>query len=72
MFWNVSGIRNKDKRFWEYIKEFDIIGLTETWVEEKDWKKVKANLPGNFIWRCTHAKRIHKKRKSFRRNNNRN
>ncbi|CAD6227409.1 GSCOCG00012001001-RA-CDS, partial [Cotesia congregata] len=30
VFWNVAGIRNKDKEFWEFLKQFDVIGLTET------------------------------------------
>lgn len=34
LFWNVAGIINKDKGFWEYIKEFDFISLCETWLEE--------------------------------------
>lgn len=30
LFWNVAGIINKDKGFWEYIKDFDFISLCET------------------------------------------
>lgn len=34
-FWNVAGLDSKDTQFWECIKEFDIIGIVETWIEEK-------------------------------------
>ncbi|KAL6265665.1 hypothetical protein P5V15_002462 [Pogonomyrmex californicus] len=40
-FWNVAGLDNKDAQFWEYIKKFDIIGMVETWIEEKCWYKSK-------------------------------
>lgn len=34
-FWNVAGLDNKDRQFWDYVAKFDYIGLVETWVEEK-------------------------------------
>lgn len=34
-FWNVVGLDNKDRQFWDYVAKFDYIGLVETWVEEK-------------------------------------
>lgn len=42
VFWNVAGIKNKENEFWKYLGEFDVVGLVETWVEEKagkDWKR---------------------------------
>ncbi|TGZ46495.1 Uncharacterized protein DBV15_11693 [Temnothorax longispinosus] len=41
MFWNVTGLSRKDRDFWDYVKKFDIVNLTETWIEEKGWKKIK-------------------------------
>lgn len=38
IFWNIAGLRNKDKVVWKFIKEGDFVSLTETWVEEKDIK----------------------------------
>lgn len=35
IFWNTAGIGNKDEEFWKYLREFDIINLTETWIELK-------------------------------------
>lgn len=34
-FWNIAGLMNKDKQFWEYLKEYDIVGLIETWIKVK-------------------------------------
>lgn len=36
LFWNVVEIKNKDEEFWEFIKEHEIVGLTETWLEDKE------------------------------------
>ena len=35
MFWNVAGLRNKDRNFWKEISEWDVVVLTETWTEMK-------------------------------------
>lgn len=34
VFWNVTGIYNKDREFWRSVTDFDFISLYETWVEE--------------------------------------
>jgi len=61
IFWNVAGLKKKDRDFWKYIKEFDFISLCETWVEEKDWNKLKGYLPNTHMWECRYAKRDNKK-----------
>lgn len=33
-FWNVAGLRNKDKDFWEGLKEWDVVILNEKWVDK--------------------------------------
>lgn len=50
IFWNTAGIGNKDEEFWKYLREFDIINLTETWIELKNWKKAEKWLPKEFMW----------------------
>ncbi|XP_043604110.1 LOW QUALITY PROTEIN: golgin subfamily A member 6-like protein 22 [Bombus pyrosoma] len=60
-FWNVAGLIGKDKEVWEYLKTFDVIGLTETWTQESNWEKVKYRLPKEFEWKCRAARRIRKK-----------
>lgn len=56
-FWNMAGLYNKDRQFWDYIKSFDYIGLIETWVDEKQWNKIKENMPDAFNWKCQYAKK---------------
>lgn len=65
VFWNVAGLRKKceNEQFLEYIKKFDIIGMVETWIEEKDWNNMKELLPKEFRWRCQY---IGKKKKRGR------
>lgn len=29
-FWNVAGLTNKDREFWESLKNWDVMVLTET------------------------------------------
>ena len=36
-FWNVAGLKRKDEGFWRGLEEWDVMVLSETWVEEKDW-----------------------------------
>lgn len=31
-FWNVAGLENKDREFWEGLKEWNVIFLIETWM----------------------------------------
>lgn len=31
-FWNVASLENKDREFWEGLKEWDVIFLIETWI----------------------------------------
>jgi len=60
-FWNVAGLGNKDRKFWESLKKWDVVTLVETWTEEKGWEKVKERLPGGFVWRTQGVKRKKKK-----------
>jgi len=45
VFWNVTGLRNKDKEFWTGLVEEDVMVLSETWADEKRWERVKRNIP---------------------------
>lgn len=60
-FWNIAGIINKCDETWEYLDIFDIIGLIETWIEEKEWKKIKNKMSNKFNWICTPARKENKK-----------
>ena len=61
LFWNVAGLLNKDKEFFKYLREFEVICLTETWVGGNSWDKLRKNLPAEYIWRCLPAKKLKNK-----------
>lgn len=48
VFWNVAGLGNKDKNFIERIKEWDLVIMSETWVENKGWESIRKRLPRGF------------------------
>ncbi|KMQ82048.1 hypothetical protein RF55_24379, partial [Lasius niger] len=60
-FWNVAGLGNKDVDFWEGLREWDIIFLIETWVEERGWERIRGRLPAGYSWEAQHAKKKNKK-----------
>lgn len=70
LFWNVAGIKKKERDFWNYIERFDVVGLCETWLEEKEWMKMEKLLPKAFNWCSQHTER-EEERQSEGRNNNR-
>lgn len=41
MFLESGRIKYKREDVWKYLKSFGIRGLTETWIEEKKWEKLK-------------------------------
>jgi exonuclease III len=61
VFWNVAGIKTKEDEFWKYLGEFDVVGLVETWVEEKGWERLERRMPREFEWKCQYADRESKK-----------
>lgn len=36
-----SEIRKKEEYFWDFKKQFVIVVLVETWLEEKSWEKIR-------------------------------
>lgn len=58
-FWNVAG--NKEGEFWEGIREWKVVVMTETWMEEKRWDRVKNKLPKEYGWRVQWARKGSKK-----------
>lgn len=57
---NVAGLGGKDRGFWKELEEWDVIVMSETWVEEKGWGRVKDKLPAGFICKMQAAKRRNK------------
>jgi hypothetical protein len=40
LYWTVADLRKKKREeFWDYLRQCEIVGLVETWVEELTWKK---------------------------------
>jgi hypothetical protein len=31
LYWKVVGLRKKEAKFWEYVRQLEIVGLVETW-----------------------------------------
>ena len=60
IFWNVAGVSTLSRETWEEIKKFEIIGLTETWLEENNEKILDRHLQ-EYNWETIAAKRIRKK-----------
>lgn len=48
VFWNVVGLNNKDCEFWKKLKEWDVMVMMETWVDEKNWRKIRERLPRGY------------------------
>lgn len=48
-FWNVAGLENKDREFWEKLEEWDIMFLSETWLHKKGWERVRRWLPKDYM-----------------------
>lgn len=61
VWWNVAGVINKNREFWNRLTDWDVIVMMETWMEEKGWSKVKNCLPDGFTWSMQLAKRENKK-----------
>lgn len=43
------------------MREFEVVGLTETWVDEAGWEKLKEKMPEGWKWKCQPARRKSKK-----------
>ena len=60
MVWNIAGLRNCDRDTWRYIKQYDVIGLTETWIDKEN-VEIKRQLDDKFVWKMKMAKKEKKK-----------
>ncbi|KAJ3641742.1 hypothetical protein Zmor_028221 [Zophobas morio] len=48
LFWNIAGLKKKDNLFWDYVKKFDFVGLTDIWILEREWNKLNDVCQRNF------------------------
>jgi hypothetical protein len=33
--------KNNFEEFWDHVRQFEIVGLVETWVEERSWEEIE-------------------------------
>ena len=57
LFWNVQGLSTKTTQLHDYLSQFKVILLVETFIEEKFQIKMEAKLPKGFNWFWTAAVR---------------
>lgn len=60
-FWNVAGLLNKCEETWDYLEKFDILGLTETWVDTERCQSIENKLSKDHLWKYTPAEKEHRK-----------
>jgi hypothetical protein len=71
LYWNVTGLSKRGEECWDNVPQFEVVGLGETWVEERSWEKNRKDATEKVQMGRTLGKKRMKKRKSCRGNNNR-
>lgn len=46
--WNVVGVGGKDREFWKEMTEWNIIVMTETWLEKRGWERLRGRMPKGY------------------------
>lgn len=41
-------VKNKDRDFWEGLKKWDMIVLSEIWVKQGDWERIRNKLSKGY------------------------
>ena len=57
---NIARLRNCDRETRRNIKQFDVIGLTETWIDKEN-VEIKRQLEDRFAWKMRMAKKEKRK-----------
>lgn len=52
----MAGLGNKNGDFWEGLREWDVLVLSEMRVDEKGWIKIRGRLPKGYKWAVQWAK----------------
>lgn len=62
----MARIRGKYEEFWERSKKWDVVEyLVETWLEVKDWEKMKRKIPMGFNWTLQRTRNERKKGRTW-------
>ncbi|KAL6416732.1 hypothetical protein ACFW04_013190 [Cataglyphis niger] len=56
-----AGIKNKNRDFWREVEEWDVVMLSETWLDRKGWDSARGYLPKAYRWKVQLAERRNKK-----------
>jgi len=56
-----SRLGNKDREFWRGINDWDMVVMSETWVEKKGWERIRERMTKGFKWVVQMASRKIKK-----------
>lgn len=48
VFWNVAGLKNKDRDLWRRLSDWEMIVLSETWLDNKGWDRLRGYLPKGY------------------------
>lgn len=43
------------------MKEWNVIVMSETWVQKKGWERIRGRLPRGYIWEMQEAEKRNKK-----------
>lgn len=60
LVWNVAGLEEKNEKKWDYIKSFEIINLTKTWITKEKEKMIRNKLK-DFNLEMTEARKDKRK-----------
>lgn len=63
LVWNVAGLEEKNEKKWEYIRSFEMIGLTETWITKEKKRMIQSKLR-DFNLEITEARKEKRKRRA--------
>lgn len=64
-FWNVAGIRRKDREFWREVTDWDIVVMSETWLEKGGWEMLRGKMPRDYKWEVQLVSRKNRKGKAI-------
>ena len=60
-FWNIAGLERKDRAFMQNLGQWEVIVMTETWLDEKGWERVGERLSRGYRWKVQNPKKKNKK-----------
>ena len=50
----------KDRGFWKSVREWDVVEMVETWIDETGWGRIRHRLAGEYRWEAQMARKKNK------------